>query len=54
MVTQLLAGKGIETPSIETCHEDPKKEEKKPEIECKTGGQKWENTIITKHTYLSL
>jgi hypothetical protein len=36
MVSQLLAVKCKETPSIEACHEDPKKEENKPEIECKT------------------
>jgi hypothetical protein len=36
MVSQLLVTKCKETPSTKTCHEGPKKEENKPEIECKT------------------
>jgi hypothetical protein len=36
MVSQLLAAKSKEIPSTKTCHEGPKKEENKPETECKT------------------
>jgi hypothetical protein len=34
MVSQLLVEKVMETPSIEACHEDPPKTEKKLEMEC--------------------
>ena len=35
MVSQLFVEKGMETPSIEVCHEDPPKTENKLEMECR-------------------